>query len=278
MDAATRRVAVETDLGAGIKRLEFWLRHLGTGRLGVDGLVVERPDGRARRLRNLLVLALRHPGWPHGPAGAPGPLAFYRLPELYERAALAQLAQRVVDGGRGTARQAERLFAWLHPRLGSFPGREACPDLGGSPWQILVRGAGQCDEQARLLGVLLGALGVASRLPWAAFARGQEGAAGCREAAVEGRWTFGAPYSGLVDGPPGRRAALAALAGDGSLLAQNPDWAAAGPDQRAALGALYHNRPYTLAENRPWPSRYLAEPGPARRFWAGACRTTTWPT
>ena len=192
------------------------------------------------------------------------------LREVVRRVTLLELVSRLTENTGGQAQRAVRLFRFVADRVGGFPGSLARPNLGDSAWDVLVRGGGQCDEQAVVLGRLLACLGMPSRVLSGSFHPAAPGGHSILEDFLPTGPAVLDPYLRLCfTGGGGAPLGLEALREKPDAMAANPLFASANPDFQAKVRAFFRNPVSNLAFIGPMLTGYEKLPDPIRRLWAG---------
>ncbi|RJX33857.1 MAG: transglutaminase domain-containing protein [Desulfarculus sp.] len=269
LDGAGQEISLEADMGLGIQRLEFWLRYRGKGALVVDCVKVSRPDPWPTRLWHYFRRIISSPFWCFWrTSDQDSPWRDHSLPDLYERVGLLRLTNRLTRGLNDIHQKAWQAYHYVFSRLADQWGRETCPYVGDTHWQVLVRGGGKCDTQAGVLGDMLAYLGLSSRVITSGFKPLNEDTHSVLEVAFPSGWGVFDPYLGFALMGPGGRPLSFREIGD-RLGQKNPTPLRKGdPDTREnLLRAFYGNQPRTLNNRRPLVTGYNGLPRLAREWY-----------
>lgn len=261
--AALAEAVLRVDLGLGAKRLDYWLTAKGPGRLAVDAVRLQRGGWR------WWALALwRSLGFAAGLADRSLWFDDKSAPALYQRAAFCELAHRLVSSEQQGDAELTRLAAFVAERV--WPLQNPYPVLGPSTFSMLATGGELCDDQARILGDLAAALGMAARVSCSRFDPVLDGEHCVAEVLQQGRWRVLDPYLGLwFTMPDGSLAGFGQLRARPRLVANHPRVIARGPDFVEQMEAFFANRPRVLNQRRRWVTGYDGLPTRLARFWTG---------
>ena len=269
-DLQSGKLEVEVMVGPQASRLEFWLYFYGPGRLEFKRVVLARPGGWPE----LAVQALRQfagdPFWAWW-SGNPfqGPWQNRTLREVVRRVSLLQLIGRITKkAAKPVPAELTGLFRFVADRMGGFPGRLARPNLGGSAWDVMLRGGGQCDEQAVILGRLFACLGISSRVLAGSFHPAAPAGHSVLEAYPPGGPAYFDPYLRLYfTDPKGVPLGFQTLSDKPELLEKSTFFANAQPDFKAKVKALLRNPIKQLAFIAPMQTGYWQLPASIRKYW-----------
>lgn len=266
---AAKGMSLEANLGQEVRRLEFWLRYRGDGALIVDRVNVSRPDSWPVRLWRYMRQIVSSPFWRFWKTESRfSPWRAYSLPRLYERVGLLRLTGRITKGGNGIYQKARLAYDYVSRRVANQDARQTCPDVGDTHWQVLVRGGGKCDTQARVLGDMLADLGLSSRVVWSGFKPLKSGTHSLLEVAFPTGWGVFDPYSGFALMGPGDRPLsfkeIHEKLRQGYPVQPGKDE----PLSRAdSIRAFFANQPRTLNNRRPFLGGYYDFPRVLRQWY-----------
>lgn len=154
--------------------------------------------------------------------------------EVYRQYATHLLAGRLSPPAASDRESTRRILDFVHTHLNPSAG----PIRDAAPWNVLVRGAGACDQAAVVGARLLAARGLVAR---PVVLRAQDGTSPhtALEVLLEGDWSLWDPHFGLEFQAHGRPLTLAQLFDQPELVAQQQFWTPLRAEDQSAIRAFY---------------------------------------